>query len=133
MSQERRSRPAAGRGVIVGVQCYGHLLVRVDEWRRNETDLPTRATGTWAANTVNPKTKRIMGMAFEWRARRSMLQIKDDLPLKLIVRKIIELAKAGERDPDRPDRRHAHDAAQRVSAAWHFCGISPGNHSRSHL
>jgi hypothetical protein len=65
MSQERRSRPAAGRGVIVGVQCYGHLLVRVDEWRRNETDLPTRATGTWAANTVNPKTKRIMGMAFE--------------------------------------------------------------------
>jgi hypothetical protein len=77
MSQERlarkRSRPAAGRGVIVGVQCYGHLLDRVDEWRRNEADFPTRATairrlaemGLAVAQPVRKTSKKAASKALE--------------------------------------------------------------------
>jgi hypothetical protein len=41
--------PTKKRGVItetttVGVRCHNNLLAMVDEYRRNEPDLPTRAS-----------------------------------------------------------------------------------------
>jgi hypothetical protein len=48
----------------------------------------------------DPETKRIMGVAFE--AARSSLRLSDvsDRAVEVIAKKIIELAKTGERNPD---------------------------------
>jgi hypothetical protein len=37
-----RGRPATGRGKTIGVRCHDDLLGRIDDWRRTESDLPTR-------------------------------------------------------------------------------------------
>jgi hypothetical protein len=45
----------------------------------------------------DPETRRILGLAFEM----SRKSIRDDFGDKIIADRIIELAAAGERDPDR--------------------------------
>jgi hypothetical protein len=46
----------------------------------------------------DPETKRVMGVAFEM--TRAALRLVDRDDLAVIAKKIIELAKAGERNPD---------------------------------
>jgi metal-responsive CopG/Arc/MetJ family transcriptional regulator len=43
MLAKKRGRPATGRGKTIGVRCHEDLLESIDEWRRGERDLPTRA------------------------------------------------------------------------------------------
>jgi metal-responsive CopG/Arc/MetJ family transcriptional regulator len=40
---KKRGRPATGRGKTIGVRCHDELLDRIDDWRREKDDLPTRA------------------------------------------------------------------------------------------
>ena len=47
------------------------------------------------------ETKRIMGLAFEMTRAALRISNQDDLAPEIIATKTIELAKAGERDPDR--------------------------------
>ena len=47
------------------------------------------------------ETRRIMGIAFEITRAALRVSNQDDLAPEVIAEKIIELAKAGERDPDR--------------------------------
>jgi hypothetical protein len=49
----------------------------------------------------DPETKRIMGVAFELTRAALRLTNQDDLAPETIAKKIIELAIAGERDPER--------------------------------
>jgi len=49
----------------------------------------------------DPETLRIMGLAFEVARAALHIQGRRDAADKLIAEQIIELAKAGERDPDR--------------------------------
>ena len=48
----------------------------------------------------DPETKRVMGVAFEMTRAALRLVDRDDLTIAIIAKKIIELAKAGERNPD---------------------------------
>jgi metal-responsive CopG/Arc/MetJ family transcriptional regulator len=43
MLAKKRGRPATGRGMTIGVRCHDDLLDKIDEFRRGEPDLPTRA------------------------------------------------------------------------------------------
>jgi hypothetical protein len=47
---------------------------------------------------VDPETKRVLGVALEM--TRASLGLADDLANGIIAKRIIELAKAGERNPD---------------------------------
>ncbi len=49
----------------------------------------------------DPETKRVMGLAYEMTCVALKLADRNDLANEVIAKKIIELAKAGERDPDR--------------------------------
>jgi hypothetical protein len=46
------------------------------------------------------ETKRVIGVAFEMTRAAIRLMDRDDLVVAIIAKKIIELAKAGERNPD---------------------------------
>ena len=48
----------------------------------------------------DPETKRVIGVAFEMTRAALRLADRDDLAVAIIAKKIIELAKAGERNPD---------------------------------
>jgi hypothetical protein len=48
----------------------------------------------------DPETKRIMGLAFEMTRLALGLTDRGDIANELIAKRIIELAKAGERNPD---------------------------------
>jgi hypothetical protein len=48
----------------------------------------------------DPETKRVMGVAFEMTRVVLRLNDRDDLAVAIIAKKIIELEKAGERNPD---------------------------------
>jgi hypothetical protein len=48
----------------------------------------------------DPETKRVMGVAFEMTRAALRLADREDLVVEIIASKIIELAKAGERNPD---------------------------------
>ena len=48
----------------------------------------------------DPETKRIMGLAFEMSRLVLGLADRGDIATELIAKRIIELAKAGERNPD---------------------------------
>jgi hypothetical protein len=48
----------------------------------------------------DPETKRIMGLAFEMTRLAFGLADRGDIANELIAKRIIELAKAGERNPD---------------------------------
>jgi hypothetical protein len=48
----------------------------------------------------DPETKRIMGVAFEMTRAALRLVDRDDLVVATIAKKIIELATAGERNPN---------------------------------
>ena len=48
----------------------------------------------------DPETKRVMGIAFEMARVALRLAGPGDLANEIIARRIIELARAGERDPD---------------------------------
>jgi hypothetical protein len=48
----------------------------------------------------DPETKRVMGIAFEIARAALRLEDRSDPICSLVAHKIIELAKAGERDPD---------------------------------
>ncbi len=41
---KKRGRPATGRGITVGVRCQDEIPQEIDEWRRRQSDIPTRAT-----------------------------------------------------------------------------------------
>jgi hypothetical protein len=49
----------------------------------------------------DPETKRIMGIAFEMTRAALRVSNQDDLAPETMAKIIIELAKAGERDPER--------------------------------
>ena len=49
----------------------------------------------------DPETIRVMGLAFEMALVALRLADRGDLANEIIARKIIDLAKAGERDPER--------------------------------
>jgi hypothetical protein len=51
-------------------------------------------------HNFNPETKRVMGVAFEITRAAMRLTDRDDPIIEIIAKKIIELAKAGERNPD---------------------------------
>ena len=59
---KKRGRPATGRGTTIGVRCQDEMLVAVDEWRRRQPDIPTRATAirrlAEIGLTATPKQKR---------------------------------------------------------------------------
>ncbi len=48
----------------------------------------------------DPETKRVIGVAFEMTRAALRLVDRDDPVVAMIAKKIIELAKAGERNPD---------------------------------
>jgi hypothetical protein len=48
----------------------------------------------------DPETKRVMGIAFEMTRAALRLTDRDDLALAMVAKRIIELAKAGEPNPD---------------------------------
>jgi hypothetical protein len=48
----------------------------------------------------DPETIRIMGVAFEMARAALRIANRDDLTNEVIAQRVIELAKAGERDPD---------------------------------
>jgi hypothetical protein len=48
----------------------------------------------------DPETKRIMGVAFEMTCAALRLADRDDPVVAIVAKKIVELAKAGERNPD---------------------------------
>ena len=50
--------------------------------------------------SFNPETKRVMGVAFEMVCVALRLSDRGDLANEFIARRIIELAKAGEHNPD---------------------------------
>lgn len=39
----KRGRPATGEGKTLGVRCHPPLLAKIDSWRRDQEDIPTRA------------------------------------------------------------------------------------------
>jgi hypothetical protein len=49
---------------------------------------------------VDPETRRVLGVAFEMTCVALGLEEQGDLANKIIAKRIIELAKAGERNPD---------------------------------
>jgi hypothetical protein len=49
---------------------------------------------------VDPETRRVMGVAFEMARSALRLPDRDDAIIALIAEKIIQLAEAGERNPD---------------------------------
>jgi hypothetical protein len=51
-------------------------------------------------HTFDAETKRVMGVAFEITRAALRLEDRDDLVVAIIAKKIIELTKAGERNPD---------------------------------
>jgi len=50
--------------------------------------------------SVHPETKRVMGVAFEMVCAALRLADRGDLANEIIARRIIELAEAGEHNPD---------------------------------
>jgi hypothetical protein len=50
---------------------------------------------------LDTETKRIMGLAFELTRAALRISTQDDIAPETIAKKIIELAKGGERDPER--------------------------------
>jgi hypothetical protein len=50
--------------------------------------------------TFDPETTRLMGVAFEMVRAALRLVDRDDLANEMIAKRIIELANAGERNPD---------------------------------
>ena len=50
--------------------------------------------------SFHPESKRVMGVAFEMVCAALRLSDRGDLANEMIARRIIELAKAGERNPD---------------------------------
>ena len=49
----------------------------------------------------DPETQRIMGLAFELTRAALRMSNQDDIAPEIIAKKVIELAKGGERDPER--------------------------------
>jgi hypothetical protein len=60
----------------------------------------------------DPETRRVMGVAFEMTRAALRLADREDLVVEIIASKIIELAKAGERNPDLLCERALHDLRQ---------------------
>jgi hypothetical protein len=52
------------------------------------------------SHNFDPETRRVMGIAFEMARVALRLSDRTDLINEIIARSIIELAKAGQRDPD---------------------------------
>src|SRR5262245_5271884 len=100
--------------------------------------------------SVHPETKRVMGVAFEMVCAALRLADRGDLADETIARRIIELAEAGEHNPDllcerlftefRPQLSYSHHhatwraifrgeppARPGVSAAWRSSSISRRN------
>ena len=73
----------------------------------------------------DPETKRIMGVAFE--AARSSLRLSDvsDRVVEVVAKKIIELAKAGERNPDLLCERALADLGRRPVSTGPFAVPRP--------
>jgi hypothetical protein len=57
LAKKRRGRPATGRGTTVGVRCQDEMLGEVDDWRRKQPDLPTRATAIRRLAEIGLKAK----------------------------------------------------------------------------
>jgi hypothetical protein len=64
----------------------------------SERDMPI--TQFFDANTFDPETKRVMGVAYEMTRAALRLPDQSDLINDVIAKKVIEVAKAGEANPD---------------------------------
>ena len=60
----------------------------------------------------DPETRRVMGVAFEMTRTALRFADRHDLVVEVIASKIIELAKAGERNPDLLCERTLNDLRQ---------------------
>jgi hypothetical protein len=58
LAKKARGRPATGRGTTVGVRCQDEMLAAVDDWRRKQPDLPTRATAIRRLAEIALKAKK---------------------------------------------------------------------------
>ena len=58
LAKKTRGRPATGRGTTVGVRCQDEMLEAVDDWRRKQGDLPTRATAIRRLAEIGLKAKK---------------------------------------------------------------------------
>jgi hypothetical protein len=67
---------------------------------RLERERPIPITEFLDGYNPDPETKRVMGIAFEMTRAALRLVDRDDLSVAIIAKTIIELAKAGERNPD---------------------------------
>jgi hypothetical protein len=77
----------------------------------------------------DPETKRIMGLAFEMTRLALGVPDRGDIANELIAKRIIELAKAGERNPD----LLCESASERISQAVANVGVTQGARRREHL
>jgi hypothetical protein len=68
--------------------------------------------------TFDPETKRIMGVAFEMTCAALRLADHGDFANEIIARRIIELAKQGERNPDLLCKNVLKEFHERGSRAW---------------
>jgi hypothetical protein len=62
MLARKRGRPATGHGKTIGVRCHERLLEAIDEWRRAESDLPTRA------EAIRRLVEQALGSKIGWQA-----------------------------------------------------------------
>jgi hypothetical protein len=75
----------------------------------------------------DPETKRIMGLAFEMTRLALGVPDRGDIANELIAKRIIELAKAGERNPDLLCESAV------ISQAVANVGVTQGARRREHL
>ena len=80
----------------------GHLPVsRPPQFRKNQRHAPMPIRPHLDGHKFDPETIRVMGLAFEMALVALRLPDRGDLANEIVARKIIALAKAGERDPER--------------------------------
>ena len=58
MPTKKRGRPAKGPGTTIFVRCHDPLLAMLDAYRRNEPDLPTRASALRRLAIIALKTSK---------------------------------------------------------------------------
>jgi hypothetical protein len=88
---------------LIAERSYRFLLEREERLTRANGRARSGAmpiTPFLDGNTFDPETKRIMGIAFEMTCTALGLTDRGDPANGIVAKRIIELAKAGERNPD---------------------------------
>jgi hypothetical protein len=114
LQQASLLEPRFGGAFLVGTQVWplGFVSTRVDGVFKKCTMIPSLAAGSAETRSMpirphldghkfDPETIRVMGLAFEMALAALRLINRGDPANEVIAQKIITLAKAGERDPER--------------------------------